>query len=170
MGRENAFIGTLLILIGCLLFAARYMFGIEIFHFRSGDFWPIIVLAVGLVFESVYFITRKAPGLLVPGGIITVIGMLFFFEVSTGWRFAEYTWPVYLFAVAFGLLQLYMFAYRSKGLLVPVFILSTVGAIAIASMIFETLISWFDFSIVIPVVLILAGLVVFFGRSRKSSF
>ena len=34
-------------------------------------------------FEMNYFQTRKNPGQLVPGGILTVIGLLFCFEILT---------------------------------------------------------------------------------------
>lgn len=45
--------------------------------------WFLCVLIPGLYFEMNYFQTRKNPGQLVPGGILTVIGLLFCFEILT---------------------------------------------------------------------------------------
>ena len=51
-----------------------------------------------------------------PGGILTIIGTLFFFETFTKWNFAEYTWPVYPLAVVwkYFLLVKYKFKYHEN--------------------------------------------------------
>ena len=165
--RGTTLLGVLLIVIGFLFLISKYAFGVEFLNFDSEDFWPIIVLALGLIFEMVYFTTRSKPGFLVPGGILTTIGILFFFEAGTDWRFAAYTWPVYILAVAIGLLQLYLFGYRNRGLLIPVFILTTVAALSALTIMLEVFFKAVDVGLVLPVILILLGVLIFFGRNKQ---
>ena len=49
-----------------------------------------------------------------PGGILTVIGLLFVFEILTEWHYSSYTWPVTY--CAFGLLQLYLYIIKTRTL------------------------------------------------------
>jgi predicted membrane channel-forming protein YqfA (hemolysin III family) len=102
--------------------------------------------------------------LLVPGGIFLVTGLVFEFETLTHWHYAEYTWPLYLLAVAFGLFQLYLFSNRPRPLLIPVFILSGVTILAYLTMIYGALSSIVNFGLVIPLFLILIGLVIMFRK------
>lgn len=113
-------VGLLLILIGGFSLIT-YIFHLnnELIH----HLWFLCVLIPGLYFEMNYFQTRKNPGQLVPGGILTVIGLLFCFEILTRWDYSNYTWPIYLLAVAFGLFQLYLYDHQDKGLLIPITIL-----------------------------------------------
>lgn len=169
MRRGNSFTGMVLILLGLVFLVSRYLFGYELIHFESGDFWPIIVLMAGVMFELVYFVSGKAPGLLVPGGIITTCAALFFFEVATDWRFAAYTWPVYIFAVAIGLFQLYLFSGRPRGLMVAVGIIAGVGAVSAIAILFKMFLSSFDFALVVPVILIVIGLFMIVGRRKAAT-
>jgi hypothetical protein len=170
MRKENTFFGVLFILIGCALLFTNYVLKIQIFDFSQNDFWPFIVLGVGIIFEMSYFLSHKAPGLLVPGGIISVCGLLFIFEVATNWKFAAYTWPVYIFAVAFGLFQLYLFGSRRKGLLIAASLVLLASGFGVVISIFESFSYWSDLgSIVIAGFLIIVGLVVVFGKGKKAS-
>jgi hypothetical protein len=164
MRRNNNFWGILLVIIGVLAIANRY-FDLRIFSMST--FWPLFVLIPGLIFETSYFATRRNPGLLVPGGILTTIGLLFFFETFTWWHFSEYTWPVYPLAVAIGLFQLYLFTGRNRGLLVPVFILTTVSLIAFLSMFFHNVFGWLNSGYIAPIIFILIGLFIIVGGSKK---
>lgn len=161
MDKRNVYLGTVLILVGCLLFSNQFFN----FNFFSMEyFWPVFVLIPGLVFEAGFFMSGRNPGLLVPGGILTTIGMLFFFETFTNWRFAEYTWPVYILSVAIGLAQLYVFGIREKGLLIPVVILTLVAVVSFVMMVFGGILSWLNYSMVLPAVMILIGLYILVGK------
>ena len=158
--------GIFFILLGCLLVADRF-FNLDLFN--AERFWPIFVLIPGLIFEISYFITRKAPGVLVPGGILTVLGILFYFESFTDWRFAEYTWPIYLLAVAIGLFQLYLFSGRNKGLLIPIFILTTIAAISFVCMFLNLASQMYNSGIILGVIFIVLGIFALYkGSSSKS--
>ena len=155
MKGKNYFGGIILITIGVAAILSN-VFNIHLF--TMSRLWPIFVLIPGLSFEVGYFSRMKEPGLLVPGGILTTIGMLFLFETYTNWNFAEYTWPVYPLAVAIGLFQLYLFGGRKRGLLVPVFILTSVSVIAFAIMLFGNIFYWINTSLIIPIVFIVIGI------------
>ena len=155
MKGKNYFWGIILIHIGVMAIFNNIF---DFQFFRISRLWPIFVLFLGLSFEAGYFSRGREPGLLVPGGILTTIGTLFFFETFTSWRFAEYTWPVYPLAVAIGLFQLYLFSGRKPGLLVPVFILTSVSVIAFAIMLFGNIFYWINTSLIIPIVFIIIGI------------
>lgn len=147
-------IGLILIIVGVLLLF-KPLFNINIFDMEH--LWPIFVLVPGLVFEGSFFLSKRNPGLLVPGGILTTIGGLFFFETFTDWNFSEYTWPVYILAVAIGLYQLYLFDSKSKALLIPVGILTTVALVSFTLIVFGNIFVWLNSSIVWAALFILFG-------------
>ncbi|HYE81454.1 MAG TPA: DUF5668 domain-containing protein [Clostridia bacterium] len=165
MDKRNIYLGTALILAGCLLFSNQFF---DFNFFSMEYFWPVFVLIPGLIFEASFFLSGRNAGLLVPGGILTTIGTLFFFETFTGWRFAEYTWPVYILAVAIGLAQLYMFGTRQRGLLIPVFILTLIAMVSFVMAVFGGIMSWLNYNTVLPVALILIGLYILVTRSSSS--
>lgn len=147
-------IGIILIMLG-LLMLLRPAFYINIFNMEH--FWPVFVLLTGLIFEASFFVNKTNPGLLVPGGIITTIGGLFFFETFTNWNFSAYTWPVYILAVAIGLYQLYLFGGKEKALLIPVGILTTVALVSFAFIVFGNILIWLNSSIIWAILFILLG-------------
>lgn len=167
MHKRNYTLGIILILIGILSILNK-VFDLEILNI--GNLWPLFVLIPGLVFEFSYFSSGRNAGLLVPGGILTTIGVLFLFETFSSWNFASYTWPIYPLAVAIGLFQLYIFGRREKGLLIPVFILTAVSIFSFASMTLSELFSWIDPSLIISVILILIGILILlkgFGGKKR---
>ncbi|WP_024834262.1 hypothetical protein [Ruminiclostridium josui] len=160
MRKNYSLVGMLLIGAGALLLVLKMLFGISFLDLNAGDFWVFIVLLVGLSFEFSFFITGRKPGLLIPGGIITTIGMLFMFEVATNWYFAEYTWPVYILSVAVGLFQMYLFSNREKGLLISSLIIAGISAFFFACMFLNTILTFIRPSLFIPVALIAAGIAI----------
>lgn len=171
MNKSTRNAGILLIAAGTILLILKSIFRIEIFDFNATDFWVFIVLLVGLSFEFSYFLTGSKPGLLVPGGIITTIGLLFMFEVATNWNFSQYTWPVYILSVAVGLFQMYLFSKREKGLLIASLIIGGISAVFMAFMILVEVTSIIRPEIFIPVALIAAGICLFFsGTGRKARY
>lgn len=171
MKRNNGFIGVLLIAVGIVILLLRGLFGIKLFEFNSMDFWVFIVLLVGLSFELAFFITGSKPGLLIPGGIITTIGLLFMFEVTTDWNFAEYTWPVYILSVAVGLFQMYLFSRRERGLLIASLIIGGVAAFFMVCMLLSRMSSLVKPELFIPIALIGGGIALFCSsRSKRTQY
>ena len=166
MKNKNYLWGVILVVIGVSGILNR------IFHinlFSIGFWWPVFVLIPGVAFEIAYFTTRKNPGVLVPGGILTTIGLLFLFQNFTFWRFSAYTWPIYLLAVAVGLFQLYWFGGKQKALLIPVGIIIVLVTIFFASIIVGNVFSILRRSIIIPILLLVVGLYIIFRKGNRSN-
>jgi len=62
--------------------------------------WPVFLVGPGVGFFLLYAFGKKESGLLIPGYILTGIGVMFFLIESEGW----YLWPLLL--VAAGLIML----------------------------------------------------------------
>ena len=147
-------IGFLLILVG-VTSLVTYVFHLE--NYLVHNLWFLLILIPGLYFEMNYFQTKKNPGQLVPGGILTVIGLLFCFEILTEWHYSSYTWPVYLLAVAFGLLQLYLYDHKDKGLLIPITILCFISLLFYVQLFISS-------SLLLAICLIIIGLYILFQK------
>ena len=157
MKSNTHMLGLILILIGILALVTQFL---NISLFSMANLWPLFILIPGLCFELTYFRLKRDPGILVPGGILTTIGLLFLFETLTNWRFAVYTWPIYPLAVAIGLFQLYWFGGKDKGLLIPVGILAAVATWGWLGQFFMLL----NHSLFVPIILIVLGLMIIFRR------
>lgn len=157
MKKESAFWGVLLIGLG-FLFLLPNIFGFDWGSIKL--LWPLLLFIPGLFFELTYFKTRKKPGLLVPGGILLVLGLLFLFETFTQWHFVGYTWPIYSLSVAIGLFQFYFYSNRPRPLLVPILILCAIPLFTYTLYFFSALATWINFGFVIPAALILLGIFV----------
>ncbi|NJD01961.1 MAG: hypothetical protein FIA99_05055 [Ruminiclostridium sp.] len=168
MRKSNTLLGALFIIIGGLLLSAKYLLGDSLINLGPEDFWPMIILLVGVAFELAYYVSLKAPGFLVPGGILTTYGILFFFEAATDFRFAAYTWPIYIIGVAVGLFQLYMHSGKPKGLLIAVSILACIAVLTFIVMLFRIFLSTVDFGLVIPGLLIVVGALLVLGKGIKN--
>lgn len=149
---------------GTLLIALGLVFLLDTFGIIQAGWefmWPAFLLVPGILFHIGYIMGgKKSAGLLVPGGIFLVLSLIFFYHNLTGWETADNTWPFYLFAVAFGLFELFLFGGREWGLLIPITILTGIGLMFYL----EQVISW---DIVLPLILIVIGLSVLFGKKDK---
>ncbi|SUY47902.1 membrane protein [Clostridium putrefaciens] len=164
MKKGNFIFGIILILLGLSALINRIFF-IDILSFRN--LWPLLLLIPGILFEVKYFETRKDPGTLVPGGILTTLGTLFLIENVSSFHMKKYIWPLYPLSVAIGLFQLYWFGNREKGLLIPIFILTTVSVMSILNQVFNKLFYWMDYKLLFPVILIGIGLYVLFNEIKR---
>ncbi|MDP4180249.1 MAG: hypothetical protein Q8942_04055 [Bacillota bacterium] len=164
MKKGNSTLGIIFLIIGGILLYNNF-FHVNIFSMRY--MWPIFILAPGLVFEFSYFTSKTAHGLLVPGGILTTIGIMFFFMTYTHFRFSILIAPVCILSVAVGLFQLYLFSGRPRGLLIPVGILTAIGGTFFIIAALNSLTSFVGYNLFLPLVLIIIGLFVIFGRTEN---
>ena len=170
MKSRNTLLGALLVIVGGILFIARYAFNSSFLSLGPNDFWPMIIILVGAGFELAHFITLKVPAFLIPGGILITNGLLFFFEVFTDWKFAQYTWPVYIVSVVVGLFQFYLATGRRyKGLLIAISIIGGVAAVCIFVILYRVMLGVFDFGFIIPVALVLCGIILLLRKGNSSS-
>ena len=161
---ERRVIGIILIVVG-LLFALGTT---DVFLFSWGALWPIFLLIPSLVFHGAFFMsrTRSNAGLLVPGGVLLVLSLLFFWCNIFGWDWMGSLWPVVMLAPALGRVEMYLFGGGSPGLLIPVVILSVT---ALAFLGFNVLTG--IFGSVIGVILVLVGVyIVFFSKKKEDRF
>ncbi len=158
MYKRNELIGIGLIAFGCLLLLAK----IGILRTGWEVFWPIFILLPGIIMEIAYFYDNNLSGLLVPGGILTIVGIIFFICSIFNWGLMSVLWPLFPFSVAFGLFQLYIFGEREKGLLIPV------GILGLGSMV-ALVINFASAAAgeILPILLIIAG-GYFYYRSRRN--
>lgn len=92
--------------------------------------WPLFIMVPGLFLLMLSFVSRGARGAVFPGTIVTLIG-LFFLSWSNHWIAVDMArfWPVFPCIVGFAFVMLFIFEPGSSGVLVPAFILLTVGAV-----------------------------------------
>jgi hypothetical protein len=76
----------------------------------------------------------------------------------------------FIFAVAVGLFQLYLFSGRPKGLLIPVFILTAVAGISFSILVLNGFVSFINYSLIAPIALIVIGAFIIFGNQEKKSY
>lgn len=152
--------GIFLIVIGILFIVGRiYYPG----FLNISDLWPLFILVPGLIFELTYFTSKQNPGLLVPGGILTCVGIIFLVFTMVDSSTIEYTWTLFPMAVAIGLFQLYLTDRTQWGILIPVGILGGVSVILFASFVDDTSLGM----LIIAAAFITGGLAVILGGLRK---
>lgn len=113
--------GAFLILVGVVLLIGNFC------DLHMEELWPIFLIAGGIAFFVGYILNRNHYGLLMPGSILTVIGLLFQYCSLKGWYHMENLWPVFILAPAVGFIAMYYGGIREKGLLIPAGILSAIG-------------------------------------------
>lgn len=159
MKKKSDWLALSLILVGVILL----MIKMGILNIGWNTLWPLFVLVPGIILEVSFLFNREIPGILVPGGVLSVIGLTFFICAIFGWHLMSYLWPLMPFGVAFGLFQLYVFGGREKELLIPVGIIGGVAIIALCSTLMTALVGGF-----IPIILILVGGYLYFMNRRNS--
>lgn len=142
------------------------VFGWNLFRFI--DLGGMFVLIPGLWFEYLYFSKHHSPGVLVPGGILTTIGVLTLIESNTFPMIGNYIDSLYIMAPAVGLFQLYVHDKRDKGLLIPVVILTLIALMDFISEIVGDIFSFIDASIVWPIILVIIGVSLLMRRSQET--
>jgi hypothetical protein len=148
-------IGFGLVILGIIFLSENFGF-IDI-DFR--DIWPLIIVLGGLGFWFGFFKDKNNYGLIMPGTIFIVYGLMFWYCTIQSWDYMQILWPVFLIGPGLGFYLMYLFGEREKGLLIPATILSSIGVLFIFS---HTGIFRFW-----PVLLILFGFILIF-RYRKS--
>ena len=173
MNKSGKVLGGILIVLGILFLMKNLDIFAPIWQFFNigtilSKFWPsLFLLLPGLLFHYGYFSgDRRNAGLLVPGGILLVLGLVFQFNMLFGnWNI---TWPLYILSVAFGLFELYIFGGREKGLLIPVGILGGLSFLFFFSFSLNRLLRFNTRPYALPVLLIIIGIILIGGRRGRS--
>ena len=153
-------IGIVLILFGALGILSSF----DVISLRFYEFWPFILLVVGLIFEIGYFVARaKDPGHLIPGGILITVAAIFIVCVLLGWHMMELLWPLFIMAPGVGLFQYYIFGGRELGVLIPSLILLGFGGSFIVNELYDVS----SFSMIFSLLIILIGAVILLKKDKK---
>jgi hypothetical protein len=121
--KSNMVWGIFLIVIGLVFLIGNISrIGMEIL-------WPAFPLTVGLAFWIGYIFDRKNVGLLMPGSILVIVGLLFFYCAIFGWYRMANLWPLFIIAPAVGFISIYFGGSRDSELLIPAGILAGIGIV-----------------------------------------
>jgi hypothetical protein len=126
MVRNQYSLGIMIILIGIVILLGKF----GVFSFLGALFWPVFVLAPGLLFHFLFFGRVLPSGVLIPGGILTTYSLMFFFCNIFGWQAMAYIWPGFILGVAVGLYEFYLFdRHQPRGALIASIILTVIAAV-----------------------------------------
>jgi hypothetical protein len=152
-------IGLIIVAVGVVLLLGK----LGVFGFFWDVFWPVFVLAPGLLLHALYFSRVLPSGVLIPGGILVTNSIIFFLCTIFSWNLMAYLWPGFIFAVAVGLYEFYLFdKYSPRGTLVAAVILAVVSGVCFSMTILFTVGIYF-----IAFVLIIVGAYMIFNKRRS---
>lgn len=119
-------IGVIIIILGVVILLGK----LGVFTFVWNIFWPIFLLAPGLLLHLMYFTRALPAGVLVPGGILVTYSLMFFYCGIFGWSSMTYLWPGFLLGVAIGLYEYFLFSdVKPRGALIASLIVGTISII-----------------------------------------
>ncbi|MBN2365627.1 MAG: hypothetical protein EH225_06510 [Calditrichaeota bacterium] len=117
--------GIILILIGFLFLGHN----LDWFNFDWNELWPLVMIAGGLFFWIGWLSNRREFGLLMPGTILMVYGLMFQYSALHGWYYMDELWPGFLLGPGLGFFFMYLLGNREKGLLITACILIALSVI-----------------------------------------
>ncbi|MFF2482857.1 hypothetical protein [Paenibacillus sp. NPDC058071] len=151
--------GIIVLLAGVVILLGK----LGVFSFLGAMFWPIIILIPGILLHVFYFGRMLPAVVLVPGGILTVYALLFMICNIFGWDSLKYLWPLFLFGIAVGLYEYYMFGNSRTRV-----VLTAAIALAAASAVFFAIVVLWGWGIyAIAIVLIAVGAWMMFGKRAR---
>ncbi len=106
--------------IGLIALGVFFLLGNLLFGWGMEILWPIFPLLVSFFFFYLYFSkVERSPGVegvLIPGVILLVVSILFFFLNFTGWGLMQYLWPTFPLSVGLSFLVTEYASGEVKGL------------------------------------------------------
>jgi hypothetical protein len=97
-------LGLMIIIAGIIILLGK----LGVFGFLGRSLWPLVIFIAGLVLQGLYFSRRGESILLIPGGILTVWGLVFVICNIWGWGLMAHIWPALLLGIAVGLYEYYL--------------------------------------------------------------
>ncbi|MEW4370612.1 hypothetical protein [Paenibacillus kandeliae] len=103
MNRNQGMIIAGMIVAGLIILLGK----LGVFSFIGHAFWPLLILLPGIMLQ-LFYLSRSLPSYwLVPAGMLTVYGILFFLCNTWGWWLMDYLWPLLITGVALGMYEYY---------------------------------------------------------------
>ena len=123
MPSRNFAPGVLLIALGAI-FLASNLGAFDLF-----DYWPVLLIVLGLFFFGLWLRERPNYGLLMPFAVLVVTGGLFLYCQLNGWYYMRDLWPLFIIAPGIGFFLMYFLGEQEGGLLIPGSILLVLGIV-----------------------------------------
>jgi hypothetical protein len=159
MSNNRYAVGLIIVAAGIILLLGK----LGVIEFLWSVFWPVLILIPGLILHALYFSRTLPSGVLVPGGILVTISVMFLLCTIFGWKLMAYLWPGFPLAVAIGLYEYYIFdRSSSRSVFVAALILAAVSAVLFGIVILST-----GAIYVVALALIVAGALMIFGKRRS---
>ncbi|MBT2761670.1 MULTISPECIES: hypothetical protein [Paenibacillus] len=157
--RKDLALGIFIVVAGVVILLGK----LGVFGFLGRTLWPLVLLLPGIFLHIMFFGRRASAAILIPGGILTVYGLLFFICNIGGWGLMTSLWPVLILGVAVGLYEYYLYESPRPGAALPV----ALGLTVLSVLIF--IFTWLETGAfyIIALILIAAGIWMIFGRNRS---
>lgn len=159
--KKDLMLGVFIVTAGVVILLGK----LGVFGFLGRIFWPLLLLVPGLLLQVLFFIRRAPAVILIPGGILTVYGVLFLICSFWGWDLMATLWPVLILGVGIGLYEYYLYESPRPGGVLP----AALGLMLLSVVIL--IFTWLNTGAlyIIALVLIAAGIWLIFGRNRGRS-
>ncbi len=168
---RNQRVGVGLVAVGVLLLVVR------LFSWNIGWLWPLFILIPGVAFLVAAALGgASVAALFVPGSVVTTLGVIFFFQNTTGYFESwAYVWALMPAAVGVGLLlygrrsgnlELVSTGRRLAGIFAVVFL---VAAVFFEGFIFNNVLNTWFFRTGLPLLFIAAGAFLLLRRRAGDS-
>ncbi|MCQ4086127.1 intracellular growth attenuator family protein [Saccharibacillus sp. JS10] len=153
-------IGIFILTAGLIILLGQW----GVFTFLGKVFWPLLIFIPGVVLHLA-FATRAFPAwVLIPGGTLTVYGIVFSLFNTWGFHLVEFLWPAFILGPGIGLCEYSLLeAKRQKGMY---YVSLALIGLSIVLFIFSLLGPFFLYAF--SVILILAGAWLLFWPPPKS--
>lgn len=167
------------LLVAFMLIAIGLFFSVATFYpelVRADRWWPLFILVPGVAMFGTGLVAgvggkRETAGLVIPGTIVTTVGLLFLYAANTGrWGFWAYNWTLIVASVGLGLIIAAQFGAAAKDaatvglwlLVIGVGLFAVIGAFVEGIMPRREVLRWW------PLLLVLLGVIVLLGGRRKA--
>lgn len=125
MKSSDIFIGVGLVILGLLFLSENFGY----LRMDYYEIWPVFVILGGCGFWIGYIQNKKNYGLIMPGTILVVYGIMFFYCSVEGWYYMQVLWPGFLIGPGVGFYFMYLLGEKERGLLLPATILCGLGVL-----------------------------------------
>ena len=160
MSNKQYTIGLAILAAGIVILLGK----LGVFAFIGNIFWPLLILVPGVLLHLLYFGRMLTSAVaLIPAGVLTVYGLLFFVCNLGGWKLLVWLWPVFIAGPAVGLYEYSVFGPNRDRTLRMI----AVGLIALSALLLLIGLFRSAFIYLLAAALILAGAWMAWGRRAR---
>lgn len=155
MDNQKKALGLIMIFLGVVFLLEN----LSVIQFDFLRIWPVFVILGGFGFWLGYAINRQLISFIMPGTILVIYGLLFFYCTLFSWDHMSFLWPTFLLAPGIGFFLIYFLGGKNKLLLWPAGLLTVISVLFIFRYL-AYLRYW-------PALLIIGGVILIFWRKKK---